>query len=238
MACSMWLLRLAFCSYVALTPFVVWQYPWFASTFCDDAEPWLAWWSGVVVLNFSYRSEFDASFLCGCRVCLHVVVSFVIFVVVTFVFAWLRSQMDELVSWLPKSILVLLEGGTAWGWRCSGAALLEGGAAWGWRCSEVALVVYMDRRSMEYLLITAKHRCNSMVINWCLLSYSVKVINKQWADHRTMLYYVFSLVSPKCLGGKRLRCLGSKFLHCVNASAPASTWMVRYAISSRNNIIW
>ncbi len=37
------------------------------------------------------------------------------------------------------------------------------------------------------------------------------------------------LVSPKCLGGN---CLGGKFLHRVNASAPASTWMVRYAISS------
>ena len=37
------------------------------------------------------------------------------------------------------------------------------------------------------------------------------------------------LISPKCLGGK---CLGSKFLHRVNASAPASTWMVRYVISS------
>ncbi len=37
------------------------------------------------------------------------------------------------------------------------------------------------------------------------------------------------LISPKWLGGK---CLGSKFLHRVNASAPASTWMVRYAISS------
>ncbi len=38
------------------------------------------------------------------------------------------------------------------------------------------------------------------------------------------------LVSPKCLGGK---CLGGKFLHRVNASALASTWMVRYAISSK-----
>ena len=55
------------------------------------------------MLNFSYRSEFDAS--CGCLA--HV------FVVVTFVFACSRSQMDELVSWLPEPILVLLEGGAA-----------------------------------------------------------------------------------------------------------------------------
>ena len=57
-------------------------------------------------------------------------------------------------------------------------ALLEGGAAVGWCCSGVALVVYMDRRSTEDLLITAKHRHNSVVINLCLLSYAVKVINK------------------------------------------------------------
>jgi hypothetical protein len=44
-----------------------------------------------------------------------------------------------------------------------------------------------------------------------------------------MMCCVFWLVSLKCLGGK---CLGGKFLRCVNASAPASTWMVRYAISS------
>ena len=44
-----------------------------------------------------------------------------------------------------------------------------------------------------------------------------------------MLCCVFWLVSPKCLGGK---CLGGKFLHRVNASALASTRMVRYAISS------
>ena len=30
-----------------------------------------------------------------------------------FVFVWSRSQMDEWVSWLPKPILVLLEGGAA-----------------------------------------------------------------------------------------------------------------------------
>jgi hypothetical protein len=39
------------------------------------------------------------------------------FVVVTFVFAWSWSQMDELVSWLPKPILLLLEGGAAPGRR-------------------------------------------------------------------------------------------------------------------------
>ena len=61
------------------------------------------------------------------RLCMGIL--FVVIVVVTFVFAWLRSQMDELVSWLPKPILVLLEGGAAWGWRCSGVALLEGSAA-------------------------------------------------------------------------------------------------------------
>ena len=55
------------------------------------------------MLNFLYRSEFDAS--CGCLA--HV------FVVVTFVFAWSRGQMDELVSWLSKPILVLLEGGAS-----------------------------------------------------------------------------------------------------------------------------
>ncbi len=44
-----------------------------------------------------------------------------------------------------------------------------------------------------------------------------------------MLCCVFWLVSPKCLGGK---CLGGKFLCHVNVSALASTWMVRYAISS------
>ena len=55
--------------------------------------------------------------------------AFVILMVVTFVFVWSWSQMDELVSWLPKPILVLLEGGAAWGWRCSGVALLEGSAA-------------------------------------------------------------------------------------------------------------
>ena len=73
--------------------------------------------------------------------------------------------------------VAFLGGGTAWGWRFSGVALLEGGASWGWRCWGVALVVYVDRRSTENLLITAKHRHNSVVINW-LLSYAVKVINK------------------------------------------------------------
>jgi hypothetical protein len=49
---------------------------------------------------------------CRVCVCLRVVVSFVVFVFV-FVFAGLRSQMDELVSWLPKPILMMLEGGAA-----------------------------------------------------------------------------------------------------------------------------
>jgi hypothetical protein len=79
--------------------------------------------------------------------------SFIIFVVVAFVFAWSQSQLDEWVSWLPKPILMLLEGGIAWVWHCLGLALLEGDTAWGWRCSGVALVVYMDRQSTEYLLI-------------------------------------------------------------------------------------
>ena len=46
-----------------------------------------------------------------------------------------------------------------------------------------------------------------------------------------MLCCVFWLVLLKCLGRK---CLGGKFLRSVNASTPASTWMVRYAISSKN----
>ena len=48
---------------------------------------------------------------CVC-VRLRVVVSFVVLVFL-FVFARLRSQMDELVRWLPKPILMLLEGGAA-----------------------------------------------------------------------------------------------------------------------------
>jgi hypothetical protein len=47
------------------------------------------------------------------RVCLRVVVLFVVFMVVAFVFAWSRSHLDELVSWLPKPILMLLEGSAA-----------------------------------------------------------------------------------------------------------------------------
>ena len=86
------------------------------------------------MLNFSYRSEFDALFLCVVAfvfvwsgssmrgrlvrsvcvsVCLRVgTSSFVVFLFL-FDFLWLRSQMDEWVSWLPKPILVLLEGGAA-----------------------------------------------------------------------------------------------------------------------------
>ena len=195
MACSMWLFRLTFRNYVALASLVVWQSPWFASTLCDDAGAmicsiiwcccveflcdWVIFaWASCLLFSFSCLS------LCGHLVhhflvwlCLRVVVSFVVFVFL-FVFTRLRGQIDERVSWLPKPILMLLEGGAAWGWRFSGVALLEGGAALGWRCSGVALVVYMDRWSTEYLLITARHRHNSVVINLCLLSYTVKVINK------------------------------------------------------------
>ena len=92
-------------------------------------SPWLAWWSGVFVLNFSYRSEFDASFLCGCRVCLRVV---------GFVFAWSShsplswlwylSSRGHGVNWMNEWVgclnqysfclrVALLEGGTARGWR-------------------------------------------------------------------------------------------------------------------------
>ena len=131
MVCSMRLLRLFFR--------VMWHWHplWFGSLIDSPAPfvimqtPWLAQWSSVVVLNFSYRSEFDALFLCGCcvrlhvvgfifewssclslswlwwptacffvitvclgnslrgRVCLRVVVLFVVFMVVAFVFAWL-----------------------------------------------------------------------------------------------------------------------------------------------------
>ena len=53
---------------------------------------------------------------CGRHVCLRVVTesngSFVVFVVLAFVFAWSWCQMD-VVSWLPKQILGLLEGGAA-----------------------------------------------------------------------------------------------------------------------------
>jgi hypothetical protein len=73
--------------------------------------------------------------------------------------------------------LLELEGGASRGWCYSGVELLEGGTSRGWRCSGVALVVYVDRLSTENFLITAKHRRNSVVINW-LLSYDVKVINK------------------------------------------------------------
>jgi hypothetical protein len=134
-----------------------WQSPWFASTPCDDAGAMICsmiWWCRV-------------EFLCG-RVHLRVGISFVVFVFV-FVIVWasrllfcfsctsscgrlvccfrvrvrlcvVQSQIDEWVSWLPKPILVLLEGGAAWGWRFSGVALLEGGAALGWHCCGVALL--------------------------------------------------------------------------------------------------
>jgi hypothetical protein len=41
----------------------------------------------------------------------------------------------------------------------------------------VALVAYVDRQTTDYLLITANHRRNSVVIG-LLLGYAVKVINK------------------------------------------------------------
>ena len=64
------------------------------------------------------------------------VLSFVVFNVIMYVFAWSQSQLDELASWLPKPILVLLEGvlledGAAWGWHCLREVLLEGGAVQG-----------------------------------------------------------------------------------------------------------
>jgi hypothetical protein len=136
------LFRLPIRSYVALSPFVVWQAPWFTSTLCDDAVAMI----GLMI--WCLRVEFLLSVWVWCFVfvwlsclssrgwvCLRVVVSFAVVVVVIFVFAWSRSQLDEWVSWLPKPILILLEGGVAWGWHCSG----------------VALVVYVDRRSTEYL---------------------------------------------------------------------------------------
>ena len=180
MACSMWLFRLAFRSYVALAPFVVWQSPWFANTLSDDADPmigltiWcccvefllLVWVCLCVGVSFVIFVVVTLSLRGRIRLCMGIL--FVVIVVVTFVFAWLRSQMDELVSWLPKPILVLQEGGAAWGWRCSGVALLEGSS----------LVVYVDRQSTENCLITTKHQHNSLVIYWCLLSYAVKVINE------------------------------------------------------------
>ena len=128
-----------------------WHPLWFGSLLDSPAPfvmmqaPWFARWSGFAVLNFcvvgfifAWASHSSFSFLClslcgrlvHCflvRVPLRVVVSFVVFVFV-FIFARSQSQIDEWVSWLPKPILVLLEGGAAWGWRFSGVALLEVGA--------------------------------------------------------------------------------------------------------------
>ena len=118
------------CDCSALLFIIMWHWHllWFGSLLDSPAPfvmmqmPWLYWWSGVVVLNFSYRSEFDTLFLCVvsfvfvwsgssscghfiCRVCvsvcLRVGILFVVFLLV-FVFVRLRSQMlDECVSWLP-----------------------------------------------------------------------------------------------------------------------------------------
>ena len=131
------------------------------------------------------------------------VLSFVVFNVIMYVFAWSQSQLDELASWLPKPILVLLEGGTAWGWRCLGVALLEGGAAWGWHCSGAELVVYMNSWSTEYLWSLL----DIDAIQWWLIgAYWLMLLRLSTNDdHRTMLCCVFWLVSLKCLGGKSIR---------------------------------
>ena len=73
-----------------------------------------------VVIMFVFvwsRSSLRGRLVCrfrGRHVCLHVVAesngSFIVLVVVAFVFAWSRSQMD-VVSRLPKPVLVLLDGG-------------------------------------------------------------------------------------------------------------------------------
>ena len=175
--CSVWLFRLAFRNYVALAPFVVWfastlcddavamigSMIWcFRVEFLFLLSVWV-WcfvfvWSSRSLLSWLWwlRACFFIVAVClgnSLRGWVHLclVLLFVVFwFVFVFVFARSRSQIDEWVIWLPKPILVLLEGGAAWGWRFSGVALLEGGAALGWRCSGVALFVYMDRRSTEY----------------------------------------------------------------------------------------
>ncbi len=45
-------------------------------------------------------------------------------------------------------------------------------------------------------------------------------------------YVVLCVLAHLAKISQRQVCLGGKFLCCVNASAPASMWMVRYAISS------
>ena len=114
---------------------------------------------------------------CGRHVCCCVVAEsnlFVIFVVVTFVFAWSWSQICLSFSW--SSRLSLRGRGVKWMWRVGclnqylcylRVALVEGSAD----CLRVETI-------HGKLLITTKHRRNSLVINWCLLSYKVKVINE------------------------------------------------------------
>ena len=163
MACLMRLFRLPFRSYVALAPFVVGQAPWFASTlfwWCSRHD-WLdglvfSCWISLIGLSLMLRFCVVVAFVfawlgsslrghlvrCypGCDGQLHASSDSFSqghlvrrFVVVAFVFAWSWSQLDEWVSWLPKTILMLLEGGAARGWRCLREALLEGGTARGWR---------------------------------------------------------------------------------------------------------
>ncbi len=47
------------------------------------------------------------------------------------------------------------------------------------------------------------------------------------------LDYVVLCVLDRLANMSWRQCLGDKFLRCVNVSTPASTWMVRYAISIR-----
>jgi hypothetical protein len=68
-------------------------------------------WCCHVCVRLCVVVLFVVRHFCVC-VRLRVVVSFVVLVFL-FVFARLRSQMDELVRWLPKPILMLLEGGAA-----------------------------------------------------------------------------------------------------------------------------
>ena len=94
------------CDCSALLSVVMWHWHllWFGSLlglpppFVMMQRPWLAWQSDVVVLNFSYWSEFvfawgsRLSFSWSSCLSLHGRVSFVAFVVVTFVFTWSRSR--------------------------------------------------------------------------------------------------------------------------------------------------